>query len=182
MSATPDFRTFSLWAPVAETIDLHLDGQVLPMNRGERGWWARSAPAEVGSRYGFAVDGGQVVPDPRAGRLPDGPHGLAEIIDLRDAAWTDQDWGGIELPGSVIYELHIGTFTPQGTLDAAIGHLDQLVELGIDVIELMPVNAFPGRHGWGYDGVGLWAVHEPYGGPRGLQAFVDAAHARGLGV
>ena len=182
MIATPDLRTFSLWAPFAQTLDLHLDGAELPMERGERGWWSVAAPARVGSRYGFAVDGGAVVPDPRARRLPDGPHGLAEVVDLGAATGHDGAWGGVEMPGSVIYELHIGTFTPDGTFEAAIAHLDQLVELGIDVVELMPVNAFPGRHGWGYDGAGLWAVHEPYGGPAGLQAFVDAAHERELGV
>ncbi len=86
------------------------------------------------------------------------------------------------MPGAVIYELHIGTFTPEGTLDAAIGRLDHLVDLGVTVVELMPVAAFPGDHGWGYDGIGLWAVHEPYGGPDALKRFVDACHARGLAV
>ena len=182
MTVSSDLRTFSLWAPHAQTLDLHLDGAVTPMERGERGWWSVPAAAGIGSRYGFAVDGGPVVPDPRARRLPDGPHGLAQIVDLGAMTWRDREWGGVELPGRVIYELHVGTFTAQGTFEAAIAHLDQLVELGIDVVQLMPVNAFPGRHGWGYDGAGLWAVHEPYGGPAGLQAFVDAAHARGLGV
>src|SRR6185437_14371136 len=96
--------------------------------------------------------------------------------------WTDREWRGRPLRGSVLYELHIGTFTPEGTFDAAIGRLDHLARLGVDFVELMPVAAFGGVHGWGYDGVGLWAVHEPYGGPDGLRRFVDACHAHGLGV
>ncbi len=182
MTKTSEHHTFTLWAPYAESVDLHVDGTARSMMRGDRGWWSSTVTAAAGSRYGYAVDGGPVVPDPRARRLPDGPHGLAEVVDLRDFAWSDEQWGGVQLRGNVIYELHVGTFTSEGTLDAAAQQLDHLVELGIDIVELMPLNSFPGRHGWGYDGVGLWAVHEPYGGPAALQAFVDAAHARGLGV
>ena len=96
--------------------------------------------------------------------------------------WTDTTWHGRALPGAVTYELHLGTFTAAGTFDAAIERLDHLVELGVDLVELMPVAAFPGVHGWGYDGVALFAVHEPYGGPDGFKRFVDACHRRGLGV
>ena len=175
--------TPAVWAPnAADSVELWLDGRTAPMERGEHGWWVSSTPAPVGDRYGFSVDGGPVVPDPRALRLPEGPHEPAQVVDLDDFAWTDHDWEGVELPGTTIYELHVGTFTPEGTLAAAAERLDELVELGIDVVELMPLNSFPGQVGWGYDGAGLWAVHEPYGGPRALQEFVDAAHARGLAV
>lgn len=186
-----------VWAPSAERLTLHIgrhgsggsgaeggtgSGRDVPMTREGGGWWAAPEALPAGTRYGFAVDDGPVVPDPRARRLPDGPHGLAEVVDFADVAWSDGDWEGVELAGTTIYELHVGTFTPEGTLDAAAGRLDELVELGIDIVELMPVNSFPGRWGWGYDGVGLWSVHEPYGGPAALAAFVDAAHARGLAV
>jgi malto-oligosyltrehalose trehalohydrolase len=109
-------------------------------------------------------------------------HGPSRRYDHGRFAWTDAGWRGIPLPGAVIYELHVGTFTPAGTFDAAIERLDYLAGLGVDAVELMPVAAFPGQHGWGYDGIALWAVHEPYGGPDGLKRLVDACHARGLAV
>jgi maltooligosyltrehalose trehalohydrolase len=135
-----------------------------------------------GVDYGFSLDGGQPLPDPRSPRQPFGSKGLSRTYDHSAFGWTDRGWRGGPLHGSVIYELHIGTFTPEGTLDAAIERLDHLANLGVDVVELMPVAAFPGRHGWGYDGINLWAVHEPYGGPDGLKRFVDACHARRLAV
>ena len=109
-------------------------------------------------------------------------HGPSRLYDDDRFAWTDDGWRGLPLPGSVVYELHVGTFTAAGTLDAAVDRLDHLVALGVDLVELMPVAAFPGRHGWGYDGVHPFAVHEPYGGPDALKRFVDACHRRGLGV
>ncbi len=109
-------------------------------------------------------------------------HGPSRTFDAGAFPWSDGDWPGRDVRGAVVYELHVGTFTPEGTLDAAVGRLDHLADLGVDVVELMPVAAFGGHHGWGYDGVALWAVHEPYGGPAALQRFVDAAHARGLAV
>ncbi|GAP57503.1 malto-oligosyltrehalose trehalohydrolase [Arthrobacter sp. Hiyo1] len=121
-------------------------------------------------------------PDPRSQRQPDGVHALSRTFDASSYAWNDTDWAGRGLGGAVIYELHLGTFTPEGTLDAAVGKLDYLVELGIDFVELLPVNAFNGAHNWGYDGVLWFAVHEAYGGPEAYQRFVDAAHAAGLGV
>ena len=148
------------------------------------GWWraaGQAAPVH-GTRYGFSVDGGPLLPDPRSARQPDGPDGLSEVVDHTRFPWSDADWAGRPLPGAVLYELHIGTFTSAGTFDAAAEHLDHLVGLGVTHVELLPVCPFPGVHGWGYDGVSLWAVHEPYGGPEGLKRFVDAAHRRGLGV
>ncbi len=137
--------------------------------------------------YAFVLDGAEpALPDPRSAWQPHGVHGPSRTFDPSTFVWTDVDWGGPRsgtgVLGSVLYELHIGTFTPEGTLDAALARLDHLVDLGVDVVELMPVAAFPGRWGWGYDGVGLWAVHDGYGGPAALQRFVDACHARGLGV
>ena len=174
--------TISVWAPSASRVDLVARDAGTPMTRAERGWWTAATELGAGDRYRFSLDGGEPVADPRALRLPDGPAGEAEVFDPAAYGWTDDAWSGVELSTAVIYELHIGTFTPAGTLDAAIGRLEHLVRLGVDLVEVMPVASFPGRHGWGYDGVGLYAVHEPYGGPEAFQRLVDACHRRGLGV
>ncbi|MFJ2551130.1 malto-oligosyltrehalose trehalohydrolase [Microbacterium sp. NPDC087591] len=150
---------------------------------GVAGWWSADLDLDDGERYGFLIDdGGQVRPDPRSRHQPDGVHGPSAVFDARRFAWTDGAWTGRQLGGGVLYELHIGTFTPDGTLDAATGKLDHLAELGITHVELLPVNAFNGAWNWGYDGVLWYAVQESYGGPRAYQRFVDAAHARGLAV
>ncbi|WP_116114995.1 malto-oligosyltrehalose trehalohydrolase [Austwickia chelonae] len=176
-------REFREWAPTAEqSMVLVLNGAEHEMAPADDGWWQTRVEAEPGDRYGYRIDGGPVFPSPTARRLPEGPHGLAAVVDTTDFVWHDDDWAGVPLAGSVLYEMHIGTFTPEGTFDAAIERLDHLVDLGVDVVEVMPVASFPGTHGWGYDGVALWSVHEPYGGPAGLHRFVDACHARGLGV
>jgi maltooligosyltrehalose trehalohydrolase len=151
--------------------------------RDRRGWWTLDVPsAGPGTDYAFSLDGGPPRPDPRSLCQPSGVHGPSRVVDPAGFRWTDAAWSGRTAPGCVIYELHIGTFTPEGSFDAAIGKLDHLAQLGVDVVEVMPVAAFPGRHGWGYDGVALWAVHEAYGGPEALSRFVDACHARGIGV
>jgi maltooligosyltrehalose trehalohydrolase len=174
---------FEVWAPHAhDLVDVVVDGEAHPMTPARSAWWRADLEAPPGTAYAFALDDGPARADPRALRLPRGPEAPAEVWDVGDFAWTDAGWTGVELPGAVVYELHIGTFTGPGTFDSAVERLDHLVELGIDVVEVLPVNTFPGRHGWGYDGVGLFAVHEPYGGPRAFQRFVDACHARGLGV
>jgi maltooligosyltrehalose trehalohydrolase len=175
---------FSVWAPDARRVDIEVAGQAIPMSAagGRPGWWATEAPAPAGTDYAFRLDGGEPLADPRSPRQPYGPDGPSQTYEHGAFAWTDALWRGVPLAGAVIYELHIGTFTPHGTLDAAIGRLDHLVSLGVTVVELMPVAAFPGEHGWGYDGIGLWAVHEPYGGPDALKRFVSACHERGLGV
>ena len=154
------------------------------MVEGTRGWWSAQCAAAAGDRYGYALDGGPVRPDPAARRLPGGVHDRAALVDPRQFRWSPQEsgWRGAPLAGSVIYELHIGAFTEQGTLAAAAEHLQGLNDLGITHVELMPVNGFSGTRGWGYDGVAWYAVHEPYGGPEGLVAFVDAAHRAGLSV
>jgi maltooligosyltrehalose trehalohydrolase len=146
-----------------------------------------TASGPVAVDYAFVLDGAEpALPDPRSAWQPHGVHGPSRTFDAGAFPWTDVDWrgprSGAGVLGSVIYELHVGTFTPEGTLDAALTRLDHLVDLGVDVVELMPVAAFPGRWNWGYDGVDLWAVHDGYGGPAALQRFVDACHARGLGV
>jgi malto-oligosyltrehalose trehalohydrolase len=169
-----------VWAPQARRVEVEA-GERYPMERGERrGWWAADVPGSAD--YGFVVDGEGPFPDPRSLWQPAGVHGLSRPYDHGAFRWTDRLWRGRPLAGSVVYELHVGTFTGAGTFDAAIDRLDHLVELGVDVVELLPVAAFPGRHGWGYDGVHLWAVHDPYGGPDGLKRLVDACHARGLAV
>lgn len=176
-------HTFEVWAPTPQSVRLHVDGTVHPMRRDDRGWWRAEVDASPGARYGFLLDEDEtVLPDPRSPRQPDGVHGLSQLHTLDERAWTDTSWTGRQLAGGVVYELHVGTFTEEGTFDAAVARLDDLVDLGVDLVELMPVNAFNGTRGWGYDGVLWYAVHEPYGGPDGLQRFVDAAHARGLGV
>ncbi|UNZ16866.1 malto-oligosyltrehalose trehalohydrolase [Streptomyces sp. 891-h] len=175
---------FDVWAPTARTVTLHLPpAPGIPMTHSptHRGWWQAEAPAAAGTRYGFALDGGPVLPDPRSRRQPDGPEGLSAVVDHDAYTWR-HPWRGLPLPGAVLYELHIGTFTPEGTFAAAAERLGHLARLGVSHIELMPVCPFPGTHGWGYDGVAPWAVHEPYGGPDGLKAFVDAAHGHGIGV
>jgi maltooligosyltrehalose trehalohydrolase len=151
--------------------------------RSDDGWWtAAVADAGPGTDYAYAVDGGVPRPDPRSAWQPQGVHGPSRVFDPSRHAWRDGGWRGRDVLGALFYELHVGTFTPGGTLDAAIARLPHLVDLGVDVVELMPVAAFDGRWGWGYDGVGLYAVHEPYGGPAALQRFVDAAHGLGLAV
>lgn len=174
---------FEVWAPEAESVDLRLSGELRTMERDpdRAGWWTTEAEAAAGDRYGFALDGGPVRPDPRSRRQPDGPDGESAVVDHDAYTWRT-DWPGRGLPGAVLYELHVGTYTDEGTFDAAAARLGHLAELGITHVSLMPVCPFPGVHGWGYEGVSLWAVHEPYGGPEGLKRFVDTAHGLGLAV
>jgi malto-oligosyltrehalose trehalohydrolase len=179
--------TFAVWAPAAGRVEVEVAGQGYPMSQDgtgpKSGWWSADVPGvAAGIDYGFRLDDGELLPDPRSPRQPFGVNGLSRTYDHSAFGWTDPSWRGTPLPGSVIYELHLGTFTPDGTFDAAIERLDHLRELGVSTVELMPVATFPGRHGWGYDGINLWAVHEPYGGPDGLKRFVDACHACGLAV
>jgi maltooligosyltrehalose trehalohydrolase len=184
---------FAVWAPDVCRVRLRVaDGAGAPGDRGgereltraEDGWWRVDVPAaDPGTDYAFLLDDSdQPLPDPRSLRQPAGVHGPSRLYDHSAFAWTDAGWTGRQLPGSILYELHVGTFTEAGTFDAAIDRLDHLVDLGVDLVELLPVNAFNGEYNWGYDGVCWYAPHEPYGGPDGLKRLVDACHARGLGV
>ncbi|TCM48835.1 malto-oligosyltrehalose trehalohydrolase [Kribbella sp. VKM Ac-2568] len=177
-------HTFTVWAPNASAVSLVLRSGALKMaETDDGGWWELEVPeAGHGTDYAFSVDGSEPMPDPRSPWQPDGVHGSSRVFDTGLHDWSDGGWAGRDARGSVFYELHIGTFTPEGTLEAAAGHLDYLVALGVEMVSLMPVAAFPGRHGWGYDGVDLYAVHEPYGGPEALQGFVDRCHSVGLAV
>ncbi|MEU9317732.1 malto-oligosyltrehalose trehalohydrolase [Streptomyces sp. NPDC048295] len=184
---------FEVWAPDADSVGLRLSGELRAMGRdpGRDGWWTAEAEASDGDRYGFVLEGGgeeggsgaapRVLPDPRSRRQPDGPDGESAVVDHSLFEWRG-GWAGRGLPGAVLYELHIGTFTDEGTFDAAAARLGHLAGLGVTHVSLMPVCPFPGTHGWGYEGVSLWAVHEPYGGPEGLKRFVDTAHGLGLAV
>ena len=178
----PDHE-FAVWAPIPERVRVDVDGTLHPMTRSADGWWRAVVDANADSRYGFVLDDDPtVLPDPRSPRQPDGVHERSQLWDPSTVAWSDAGWSGRSIEGAVIYELHVGTFTPTGTLDSAIDRLDYLADLGVDFVELMPVNAFSGTHGWGYDGVLWYAVQESYGGPDALVRFVDACHDRGLGV
>jgi maltooligosyltrehalose trehalohydrolase len=170
-----------VWAPFAERVEVLTGGERLAMTRGSDGWWTGPALA-AGTDYAFSVDGSDPRPDPRSRWQPYGVHGESRVVEASAYSWGDAAWHGRPILGGVVYEMHVGTFTPEGTFDAALTHLDHLAELGIAAIEVLPIAAFSGRHGWGYDGVALFAVHEPYGGPDGFRRFVDAAHERGLAV
>ena len=172
-----------VWAPDRNRVRIRVAGETFEMSRGDGGWWHAPEPLLPGTDYAYLLDDdGTPLSDPRSQWQPYGVFGPSRSYDHSAFRWADAGWTGRALPGSVLYELHIGTFTPGRTFDSAIERLDYLADLGIDLIEVMPVNAFDGTSGWGYDGV-LWgAVHEPYGGPDGFKRFVDACHARGLGV
>lgn len=174
---------FAVWAPIPRQVRVEVDGVQHEMERRDGGWWWATIAARHDARYGFILDDNEdVLPDPRSARQPDGVHDRSQLWQPHQSAWTDADWAGRSVEGAVIYELHIGTFTAAGTLDAAVEKLDYLADLGVDFVELMPVNAFAGIQGWGYDGVLWYAVHEPYGGPDALVRFVDACHRRRIGV
>jgi maltooligosyltrehalose trehalohydrolase len=174
---------FEVWAPDAGEVEVEVAGARHAMRRGAGGWWSvRLQGAGHGTDYAFRLDGGEPLPDPRSRRQPEGVFGPSRVYDHARFTWHDQGWRGRDLRGAVLYELHIGTFTAEGTFEAATRSLDHLVDLGVDFVEVMPVPPVPGRRNWGYDGVDLWAVTENYGGPDGLKTFVDACHRAGLGV
>lgn len=198
LGATPvDGGTrFEVWAPFAETVSVVVGSPhgpertvVLEPPPGDdaptSAWSTWSTIVEgvgAGDRYRFRLDDGEPLPDPASRLQPAGVHGPSEVVDLDAFLWTDSDWSGVELRDTILYELHVGTFTRAGTFDAAADELKRLVDLGVTTIELMPVAAFPGRRNWGYDGVFPFATQASYGGPSGLARLVDAAHAYGLGV
>jgi maltooligosyltrehalose trehalohydrolase len=152
------------------------------MESADDGYFVFETAAQAGDKYFYIVDHNKPLPDPVSRLLPEGVHGRTEILAPESFQWTDQDWRGLPLRDYVIYEMHIGTFTREGTFDAAIARLPYLKKLGITVIEIMPVAAFPGTRNWGYDGVSPYSVQASYGGPDGLKRLIDAAHELGLGV
>ncbi|MSS44863.1 malto-oligosyltrehalose trehalohydrolase [Cutibacterium sp. WCA-380-WT-3A] len=167
----------TVWAPTPTKVQTLLDGHLLDMtSNGE--WWTLPQPVKDGQRYQFILDGCGPFPDPRSRYQPEGVHGPSQVYTPHQPA----PWHGMDLKGQVLYEMHIGTFTEQGTFTAAIDHLDDLVELGVKAVEVMPVAQIPGTRGWGYDGVDLYATQNTYGGPAAFQQFIDAAHFKGLGV
>jgi maltooligosyltrehalose trehalohydrolase len=173
----------SVWAPRSRTVEVDRDGARRPLAADPGGgWWRLPDDLPAGTDYAVVLDGGPPLPDPRAPWLPHGVHGRARALDHGDFAWSDADFEPTPLERAVFYELHVGTFSPAGTFGGAIEKLPHLRGLGVTHVEVMPVASFAGRFGWGYDGVGLFAPHEPYGGPEGLKRFVDACHAAGLAV
>ncbi len=176
-------HTFEVWAPLAHTVDLLIQDATHRLSPSHDGWWKADVDrAGPGSEYSFAIDGGDPIPDPRSLYQPYGIHGPSCLIDHSAFSWSDENWRPKPLPSAVIYELHIGTFTPAGTFRSMIDRLEYLVNLGITHVELMPVNEFSGPWGWGYDGVDLYAPHHAYGAPDDLKALIDACHAHGLAV
>src|SRR5882757_1230458 len=176
---------FSVWAPWAKKVAIKVGDTVYAMTGPDShgGWKAVVEEARYGADYAFLLDEDATpYPDPRSAWQLHGVHGASRLYDQAAFAWHDEHWQGSPLTSAVVYELHIGTFTQDGTFDAAIERLDYLFELGITYVEIMPVAEFPGDHGWGYDGVSLFAVRDSYGGPDGLKRFVDACHAKGLAV
>ena len=173
---------YRVWAPAATSVALTVGDETVPMSVGGDGWWISDRPMRAGDAYGYSIDGGDARPDPRSGSQPWGVHRLSECVDHGSFAWTDAAWQPPPLSSALIYELHVGTFTADGTFEGAIARLPHLVSLGVTHVELMPVAEFSGSRGWGYDGVDLFAPHHGYGGPDGLKRLVDACHAHGLAV
>jgi maltooligosyltrehalose trehalohydrolase len=172
-----------VWAPDAGRVDVLTGEQRHRMASVERGWWEAAGPTpDPDTDYAISLDGGPPLPDPRSQHLPSGVHGPSRRVDHDAFEWSDAGFAATPLASAVIYELHIGTFSPAGTFDGAADHLEHLVDLGVTHVEIMPVHAFAGVHGWGYDVAGFFAPHEPYGGPDGLKRLVDACHAHGLAV
>jgi maltooligosyltrehalose trehalohydrolase len=176
-------KTFRVWAPLPKKVEVRVGKDRFPMAEDADGWWTVVIPSvNPDSDYGFILDGEGPFPDPRSPWQPHGIDGASRLVDHQDFHWTDVNWQALPLSSAVIYELHVGTFTPQGTFEAVIEKLDHLAGLGVTHLELMPVNEFSGARGWGYDGVDLFAPHHAYGGPEGLKRLVDACHARRLAV
>src|SRR5947209_4399304 len=175
---------FRVWAPRRREVEVALEGGPAVRLSAEGGGYfsGRSAEAGAGALYRYRLDGEGPFPDPASRFQPQGPHGPSQVIDPGTFRWTDGDWKGVGRDGQVLYELHVGTFTREGTWEAAARELPALAELGVTVVEMMPVAEFPGRFGWGYDGVDLFAPTRLYGTPDDLRRFIDRAHAAGLGV
>ncbi|HYG69451.1 MAG TPA: alpha-amylase family glycosyl hydrolase, partial [Anaeromyxobacteraceae bacterium] len=174
---------FDVWAPGARRLGVRIGDRDHAMRATPDGWHSIEVRgAGDGTRYQLVLEDGRLRPDPAARRQPGDVHGASQVFDPARYAWRATRFRGLPLEQLVFYELHVGTFTPEGTLDAAAARLPALAELGFTCVELMPVQPFPGARNWGYDGVLPYGVHEAYGGPEALQRFVDRAHALGLAV
>jgi maltooligosyltrehalose trehalohydrolase len=177
--------SFTLWAPLLKQAALHIvapEEKLIPMEQDDRGYWHITTAATPGTRYFFQHNRADDRPDPASYSQPDGVHKASELVDQDTFQWTDESWQGVPLEEMVIYELHVGTFTPKGTFEAMIDRLPDLKELGVNTIEIMPVAQFPGDRNWGYDGVFPFAVQNSYGGVEGLKQLVDACHQEGFSV
>ena len=188
---SPGETHFRIWAPKAEQVDVAIEDSTATDARRDlhalapegTGYFSGTAPAEAGRLYRYRVNrSDDLHPDPASRWQPQGPHRSSCVVDPSQFAWSDQNWPGIQLKGQVFYEMHIGTFTPDGTWAAAAEELPELKRTGITAIEMMPVADFAGEFGWGYDGVDLFAPCRLYGTPDDLRAFVDRAHSLGIGV
>jgi maltooligosyltrehalose trehalohydrolase len=177
-------HVFEVWAPRAGTMEVKIGNEKFPMEKKSRGYWSAAIEeAGPGTDYGFVIDELEpALPDPRTQWQPYSVHGASRLVDHAAFAWSDNEWQASPLSSALIYELHLGTFTPEGTLKAAESHLDYLKTLGVTHVELMPIANFPGARGWGYDGVDLYAIFNAYGEPSDLKHFVDVCHAKGLAV
>ncbi|HYO13039.1 MAG TPA: alpha-amylase family glycosyl hydrolase, partial [Thermoanaerobaculia bacterium] len=185
----PEGVCFRVWAPRCERVEVVVEGPSgswpveMDLDVEGNGYFSGLVPgAGAGALYRFRLDDGEAFPDPASRFQPQGPYGPSQVVDPATFEWTDEDWPGIGRDGQVLYEMHIGTFTPEGTWGAAARELPELADLGITVLELMPVAEFPGEFGWGYDGVDLFAPYHVYGTPDDFRRFVDRAHAAGIGV
>ncbi|MFL6213019.1 MAG: malto-oligosyltrehalose trehalohydrolase [Blastocatellia bacterium] len=177
---------FVVWSPLLDQLTLKVVGaesRTIPLSKDDFGYWQATVEGiEPGTRYLYVIGEGVERPDPASSAQPDGVHAASAVVDHRRFEWRDGDWRGLPLEDLIIYELHVGTFTPEGTFDAIITRLDDLQQLGVNALEIMPVAQFPGKRNWGYDGVYPYAVHDSYGGPDGLKRLVNACHHRGLSV
>ncbi|MGN6184746.1 MAG: alpha-amylase family glycosyl hydrolase [Thermoanaerobaculia bacterium] len=173
-----------VWAPAHKAGAVVIDDRDFPLDRESGGFFsAVVSSAKPGTLYRFRIDrNSETFPDPASRFQPEGPHGPSQVMDASAYAWRDRSWRGVTIAELVLYELHVGTFTPEGTYASAEKQLDALQDVGITAIELMPLNEFPGKFGWGYDGVDLWAPTRLYGAPDELRHFIDEAHSRGIAV
>jgi maltooligosyltrehalose trehalohydrolase len=171
---------FRVWAPLRREVEVVTDAGSVPLQADDEGYFSGlAADVKPGSTYRYRLDGGDCFPDPASRFQPEGPHGPSVVVDPTRFRWSDRDWKGVELRGQVLYEMHIGTFTSEGTWDSAIAQLPNVARTGITVLEVMPVSEFSGSYGWGYDGVCWYAPYHHYGTPDDMRRFIDAAHGLG---
>ena len=176
---------FTVWAPLAESVGVIFKENMplIPLTKDAMGYWQGSAPGlPANTLYKYLLNGKDQLPDPASRAQPEGVHGWSQTVDVKAFKWKDTGWKGIPTAKMIIYELHVGTFAPEGTFIAVIDKLDHLLELGVNTIEVMPVSSFSGARNWGYDGVYPYATQESYGGAPGFNKLIDACHAKGIAV